>query len=69
MKFKEFPLSKVNSLLESGPVILVSTAHNASRNVMPMSWHMMVDFNPPLISFVMSERITLSVFSANLASA
>jgi len=56
MKFKEFPLSKVNSLLESGPVILVSTAHNASRNVMPMSWHMMVDFNPPLISFVMSDE-------------
>lgn len=56
MKFKEFPLSKVNSLLESGPVILVTTAHNADHNVMPMSWHMMVDFNPPLVSFVMSDE-------------
>jgi len=56
MKFKEFPLGKVNSLLESGPVILVATVHNGRQNVMPMSWHMMVDFNPPLVSFVMSDE-------------
>ncbi len=56
MTQKSFPLSKVYSLLESGPVIMVTTAHGGQRNVMPMSWHMMVDFEPPLVGFVMSDR-------------
>jgi flavin reductase (DIM6/NTAB) family NADH-FMN oxidoreductase RutF len=53
---KAFPLSKVYSLLEPGPVILVSTALNGRNNVMPMSWHTMIDFNPPLVGCVISDR-------------
>lgn len=56
MALKEFPLAKVYSLLESGPVIMITTAHNERVNVMPMSWHMMIDFDPPLVGFVMSDR-------------
>ena len=37
MAKKSFPLSKVYSLLESGPVILVTTAHSGKQNVMTMS--------------------------------
>lgn len=46
---KNFPLSKVNSLLQSGPVILLSAFYKGKNNFMPMSWHTMLDFNPPLI--------------------
>ena len=53
---KVFPLSKVYSLLESGPVVMVSTADKGRNNVMTMSWHTMIDFNPPLVGCVISDR-------------
>ena len=40
-------LSKVYGLLEPGPVVLVSTAHKGRSNVMTMSWHTMLEFEPP----------------------
>jgi flavin reductase (DIM6/NTAB) family NADH-FMN oxidoreductase RutF len=48
-------LGKVYQKLEPGPVVLVTTAENGRANVMTMSWHMMVEFNPPLIACVVSE--------------
>lgn len=56
MKKKSFPLSKVYQLLEPGPVIMVTTADKGKANVMTMSWHMMIDFEPPLVGIVMSDR-------------
>jgi len=53
---KNFPLGKVYTLLESGPVVMVSTAHKGQTNVMSMSWHTMIDFDPPLIGCVIGER-------------
>lgn len=53
---KLFPLSKVYTLLESGPVIMVSTNLKGRNNVMPMSWHTMIDFNPPLIGCVIGDQ-------------
>ncbi len=55
MKKKSLTLSKVYQLLEPGPVVLVSTADKEKANIMTMSWHMMVDFVPPIIALVMSE--------------
>jgi len=52
---KEFPLSKIYQLLEPGPVVLLSTARNGRANVMAMSWHMMVEFEPPLVACVVSS--------------
>ena len=52
---KEYPLAKVFQLLEPGPLVLVSTAHRGKANLMAMSWHMMMDFEPPLIACVMSS--------------
>ncbi len=52
---KEFPLSKVYQLLEPGPVVLLTTAHRGRANVMTMSWHMMVEFTPPLVACVVSS--------------
>lgn len=51
---RPFPLSKVYQLLEPGPVVLLTTARKGRANVMTMSWHMMVEFEPPLIACVVS---------------
>ena len=52
---KNLPLSKVYQLLEPGPVVLLTTARKGRANVMTMSWHMMVEFEPPLIACVVSN--------------
>ncbi len=49
------PLSEVYELLEPGPVVLLTTARNGRANVMAMSWHMMVEFEPPLVACVVSS--------------
>jgi flavin reductase (DIM6/NTAB) family NADH-FMN oxidoreductase RutF len=51
---KDFPLSKVYQLLEPGPVVLLTTARRGRANVMTMSWHMMLEFEPPLVACVVS---------------
>jgi flavin reductase (DIM6/NTAB) family NADH-FMN oxidoreductase RutF len=51
---KPLPLSKVYQLLEPGPVVLLTTARKGRANVMTMSWHMMVEFEPPLVACVCS---------------
>ncbi len=51
---KDLPLSKVYQLLEPGPVVLLTTARNGRANVMTMSWHLMVEFQPPLVACVVS---------------
>ena len=56
MTKKSFPLSKVYCLIEPGPVVLVTTAGEKGYNVMPMSWHTMMDFDPPLVGCVISNR-------------
>ena len=52
---KKLPLPKVYQLLEPGPVVLLTTAHKGRANVMTMSWHMMVEFEPPLVACVVSS--------------
>jgi flavin reductase (DIM6/NTAB) family NADH-FMN oxidoreductase RutF len=54
MAMKNLPLSKVYQLLEPGPVVLLTTAHKGRANIMVMSWHMMVEFEPPLVACVVS---------------
>ena len=56
MKRKTYPLSKVYRLLEAGPVVLVTTAYKKRFNVMPMSWHTMLEFEPPQLGCVISNR-------------
>lgn len=55
-KKKVLPLSQVYGLLEPGPVVLVSTAHLGRANIMPMSWHTMMEFVPPLVGCVVSNQ-------------
>ena len=52
---KDLPLAKVYQLLEPGPVVLLTTARKGRANIMAMSWHMMVEFEPPRIACVVSN--------------
>jgi flavin reductase (DIM6/NTAB) family NADH-FMN oxidoreductase RutF len=55
MALRRYDLSKVYQMLEPGPVVLLTTAAKGRQNVMTMSWHMMVEFEPPLVACVVSE--------------
>ncbi len=56
MPRRTLPLAEVYRLLEPGPVVLLTTARNGKANVMTMSWHMMIDFEPPIVGCVVSNR-------------
>lgn len=66
MKKTAFPIEHVYQLLEPGPVLLVTTARKGRFDVMPMSWHSMFEFEPPLVGCIISTR---SYTSENLRSA
>lgn len=53
---KSYPLSKVYGLLEPGPVVLITTASKGRTNIMAQSWHMMMEFEPPLLAAIVSAR-------------
>ena len=56
MAKKSFPLAKVYTLLEPGPVTLVTTCRAGKPNIMTMSWQTMLEFEPPLVGCVISDR-------------
>jgi flavin reductase (DIM6/NTAB) family NADH-FMN oxidoreductase RutF len=53
---RSLPLSEVYRLLEPGPVVLLTTAGKERANVMTQSWHMMIEFEPPMVACVVSNR-------------
>lgn len=53
---RSFPLDRAYQLIEPGPVVLLATSHRGAPNVMTMSWHMMVEFTPPQIACIVSNR-------------
>ncbi|MDP1925463.1 MAG: flavin reductase family protein [Thiobacillus sp.] len=53
---KSCPLSRVYGLLEPGPVVLITTASKGRTNIMTQSWHMMMEFEPPLLAAIVSGR-------------
>ena len=56
MPRKSFPLSQVYRLLEPGPVVMITTAQNGRADIMTSSWHTMIDFEPPIVGCVISNR-------------
>ena len=63
---RSLPLSRVYRLLEPGPVVLLTTARKGRANVMPMSWHTMIDFEPPLVGCIVSDRnFTFGILKAS----
>lgn len=55
IRFEDLPLGTVYGHIEPGPVVLLTTCHDGRANVMTMSWHMMVDFDPPLIACIVAD--------------
>jgi len=43
---KKLPIPKIFTLLESGPVVLVTTANGGKQNILTLAWTMVVDFTP-----------------------
>ena len=56
MTKKSLPLSRVYGLLEPGPVVLITTARRGRTDIMTQSWHTMLEFEPPLVGCVVSNR-------------
>jgi flavin reductase (DIM6/NTAB) family NADH-FMN oxidoreductase RutF len=55
-KKRDFPLHKIRRFLETGPIVLVSSAHKGEQNIMTMGWHMMMEFTPALVGCIISGR-------------
>ncbi len=51
---RPLPLSQVYRHLETGPVVLLTTSKRGKANVMTLSWHTMLEFEPPLVGCVVS---------------
>ena len=45
---KEQPIAKAFMLIEPGPVTLVTTAVGRKKNIMTISWTLVMDFTPKL---------------------
>ncbi|OQA57536.1 MAG: Flavoredoxin [Candidatus Omnitrophica bacterium ADurb.Bin277] len=56
MTKKPFPLDKVYTLIEPGPILMVTTRFGNRPNIMTMSWHTMIDFLPPLVGLVIGDQ-------------
>ena len=56
MAKQPFLLSQVYRLLEPRPVVMVTTAQKGQANIMAMSWHTMIHFEPPIVGCVISNR-------------
>jgi len=56
MTKESYPLSEVYRLLQPGPVVLLTTAGRDRTHIMTMSWHTMLEFDPPLVGCVISNR-------------
>ena len=51
-----FAPAKIRRFLESGPVVLVTSAHGDERNIMTLGWHMVLGFQPPLVGCYIWDR-------------
>lgn len=49
-------LSKAYRLLNHGPTILVTSAHDNQRNIMAAAWNVPLDFDPPKIIVVIDKN-------------
>jgi flavin reductase (DIM6/NTAB) family NADH-FMN oxidoreductase RutF len=45
---RNYPLDQIRRHLETGPIVLVSSAWKGKTNIMTMGWHMMMQFTPAL---------------------
>jgi flavin reductase (DIM6/NTAB) family NADH-FMN oxidoreductase RutF len=60
---KSLPLEKAYQLLQSGPVILLTTYDDGKPNVMTMAWTMDVDFTPVFAIVCSNENFSYKALS------
>jgi flavin reductase (DIM6/NTAB) family NADH-FMN oxidoreductase RutF len=53
---EDLPLDQIRRHLETGPILLVSSAWKNETNIMTMGWHMMMEFTPALFGCIISNR-------------
>jgi flavin reductase (DIM6/NTAB) family NADH-FMN oxidoreductase RutF len=46
---KDYPPVDIRRHLETGPIVLVTSAWKGRTNIMTMGWHMMMEFSPALV--------------------
>jgi flavin reductase (DIM6/NTAB) family NADH-FMN oxidoreductase RutF len=51
----DLPVSQIRRYLEPGPIVLVSSALDDTRNIMTMGWHIVMEFTPSLIGCVIAS--------------
>lgn len=56
MTKKIFPLKKVYTLMGSGPTVLITSRLKESSNIMPVAWHTMLDFDPPIVGCCIGDH-------------
>lgn len=54
---RSVPLAKCYRLLNHGPTVLVSAAHDGHRNIMAAAWAMPLDFQPPKVTVVLDKSV------------
>ena len=54
--FLPVALEHASRLLNHGPTVLVTSAHDGRRNIMAAAWSMPVEFTPPRIAIVIDKR-------------
>lgn len=64
MAKRSYPLAKVYGLLEPGPVVWLATRHKGRANLMTLSWHTMMAFEPPLVGCVMGGGASFDAMRA-----
>ena len=52
---RDYPLHQIRRHLETGPIVLVSSAWKGETNIMTMGWHMMMEFTPALFGCIISN--------------
>ena len=55
MTIRAVPLEKSYRLINHGPTVLVSAAHNGVKNVMAASWACALDFSPAKVTVVLDK--------------
>lgn len=54
--FQPVALAHASRLINHGPTVLVSTAHQGQRNIMTAAWSMPVEFTPPRVAVVVDKQ-------------
>ncbi len=49
-------LNNAYRLLNHGPTVLVTSAHDSQRNIMAAAWNMPLDFDPPKVAIVIDKN-------------